>query len=67
MRGITDFCARRSKGLGTLREGLSLLCKVEFERVSIFERGFIYFCAGEVAQGITAVRGFRTSCDTDDV
>ena len=34
--------------------------------MSIFERGFILFCAGEVVRGITAVRGFRTSCDTDD-
>ena len=58
MRGLTDFYAGRSKGLGTLREGLLLFCKVEFERVSIVERGFIFFCAGEVARGITAVRGF---------
>ena len=41
--------------------------RVEFGRVSVFERGLFSFCIGEVARVITAVRGFHISCDTDDM
>ena len=41
--------------------------RVEFGRVSVFERGHFSVCTGEVARGLTAAIGFRILCDTDDV